>query len=651
MATVGVVLLLLLLAPFLAAADMLCDNLKAALVTLPNNTSSSPVRFATAAFGRAPDIVYAFTIFRGDIVGVISNQSYCRECVSNMTDKVLNAAPQQCYNGTYHDYGDRCILVYSTDDIIAPPSGENGGDDTPVERWNDKNVTGDADEVRLITGLIRELLVQTVEKAASAAPMRFATGIMDSGTTFPMVRSLAQCRPDASTVDCLACLRRLLGVVNATMSLRMGAQINAIRCYFRYEAYRFYGGEATLRLTPPPAPSLAPTPAKRKRSMSKLWAIPIVIVPIVAAAFLCFIFCSRRITRKRRERLIQSSQPYTTQTQNSEFSMFEFEQVLVATNNFSEENKLGECGFGTVYKGQLPEGSEIALKRLAPHSGQGFTEFKNEVQLIAKLKHRNLVRLLGCCSHEDEKILVYEYLSNKSLASFIFDENKRALLDWSTLLAIIQGIAHGLLYLHKHSQLRVIHRDLKPSNILLDSEMNPKISDFGLAKIFNSNSIEQNTTRRVFGTYGYMPPEYASEGIFSIKSDVFSFGVVIFEIISGKRNSGSRQCGDFINLLGYAWQLWKEGRLIDLADASLVSKSNPIEMMRCINIALLCVQDNASDRPTMADVVAMLSNQRMIMAEPKQPAYFNVRVENHGASCAPESCSINDITISVTVPR
>ncbi|XBI87099.1 hypothetical protein VPH35_025231 [Triticum aestivum] len=608
MATVGVVLLLLLLAPFLAAADMLCYNLKATLVTLPNNTSSSPVRFATAAFGRAPDIVYAFTICRGDIVGVISNQSYCRECVSNMTDKVLNAAPQQCYNGTYHDYGDRCILVYSTDDIIVPPSGENGGDDTPVERWNDKNVTGDADEVRLITGLIRELLVQTVEKAASAAPMRFATGIMDSGTTFPMVRSLAQCRPDASTVDCLACLRRLLGVVNATMSLRMGAQINAIRCYFRYEAYRFYGGEATLRLTPPPAPSLAPTPAKR--SMSKLWAIPIVIVPIVAAAFLCFIFCSRRITRKRRGKAGEEELGW--QGKYSEFSMFEFEQVLVATNNFSEENKLGECGFGTVYKGQLPEGSEIALKRLAPHSGQGFTEFKNEVQLIAKLKHRNLVRLLGCCSHEDEKILVYEYLSNKSLASFIFDENKRALLDWSTLLAIIQGIAHGLLYLHKHSQLRVIHRDLKPSNILLDSEMNPKISDFGLAKIFNSNSSEQNTTRRVFGTYGYMPPEYASEGIFSIKSDVFSFGVVIFEIISGKRNSGSRQCGDFINLLGY-------GRLIDLADASLVSKSNPIEMMRCINIALL--------------------------------SYFNVRVENHGASCSPESCSINDITISVTVPR
>uniref|UniRef100_A0A453A6N8 Cysteine-rich receptor-like protein kinase 10 n=1 Tax=Aegilops tauschii subsp. strangulata TaxID=200361 RepID=A0A453A6N8_AEGTS len=391
MATVGVVLLLLVLTRFLAAADVFCDNLKTVLVTLPNNTSSSPVRFATAAFGQAPDIVYAFALCRGDIVGVVFNESYCRECVRNMTDKVLNAAPrEQCYKDTYHDYGDRCILVYSRDDIIAPPSGENGGDDTPAERWNDKNVTGDVDDVRLITSLTRELLVQTVEKAASAAPRRFATGIMDSGTTFPMVRSLAQCRPDASTVDCLACLRRLLGVVNATMSLRMGAQINAIRCYFRYEAYRFYGGEATLRLTPPPAPSLAPTPAKR-RSMSKLWAIPIVILLLAAAAFLCFIFCSRRITRKRRGKA--GEEQLVWQGKNSEFSMFEFEQVLVATNNFSEENKLGQCGFGTVYKGQLPEGSEIALKRLAPHSGQGFTEFKNEVQLIAKLKHKNL--LLG----------------------------------------------------------------------------------------------------------------------------------------------------------------------------------------------------------------------------------------------------------------
>uniref|UniRef100_A0A453MLH4 Protein kinase domain-containing protein n=1 Tax=Aegilops tauschii subsp. strangulata TaxID=200361 RepID=A0A453MLH4_AEGTS len=180
--------------------------------------------------------------------------------------------------------------------------------------------------------------------------------------------------------------------------------------------------------------------------------------------------------------------------------MFGLAELLEATGNFSEENILGQGGFGTVYKGQLPEGLEIAVKRLASHSGQGFIEFQNELQLIAKLQHMNLVRLLGCCSQEDEKILVYEYLPNKSLDYFICDNNKRALLDWSKLVAIIEGIAHGLLYLHKHSRLLVIHRDLKPSNILLDSEMNPKISDFGLAKIFSSNDTEANITRRVIGT-------------------------------------------------------------------------------------------------------------------------------------------------------
>ncbi|GJN12388.1 hypothetical protein PR202_ga30661 [Eleusine coracana subsp. coracana] len=332
-----------------------------------------------------------------------------------------------------------------------------------------------------------------------------------------------------------------------------------------------------------------------------------------------------------------------------EFSIFGFNQILEATSNFSEQNKLGEGGFGPVYKGKFPEGIEIAVKRLASHSGQGFIEFKNEVQLIAKLQHTNLVRLLGCCSQGEDKILVYEYLPNKSLDFFIFDENRKSLIDWNRRLVIIEGIAEGLLYLHKHSRLRVIHRDLKPSNILLDSKMNPKISDFGLAKIFSST--EADTTRRVVGTYGYMAPEYSSEGLFSIKSDVFSFGVLVLEILSGKRNSGSHQCGDFINLLGYAWQLHDEGRWDEVVDASLLPKCNSIEMMRCIIIALLCVQENAVDRPTMLDVVAMLSNKTMPLAEPKHPAYFNLRVGNEEESTGTQSCTINDMIISATAAR
>ncbi|TKV94601.1 hypothetical protein SEVIR_9G305800v4 [Setaria viridis] len=656
----GVLLLVLtiLLTPFPAAADVFCDNLKRVAATLPKNTSSSPVHFATTSFGQAPDIVYALALCRGDVL----DDTTCGDCVANTFDKIGTPPGQECYKFA-SNYGDACTLAYSVDNVLVPynSTGENG-DTMHLERWNEKNVTGD---VRLIAGLIHELLLETVEKAASTAPRRFATGIADSGTTFPPVYSLAQCTPDLSAGDCLVCLRRLLGMVNSTMALRMGGQIHVIRCSFRYEMSPFYNSQPMLRLgrSSPPAPAPTPTTvAKHRRHMSNLWAIPIVVVPLAAAAFLCFIFYSplfRRYRKAMRLRLgsrrtqdLQGDEEPVWDGKNSEFSVFDFEQVLEATNHFSEENKLGQGGFGAVYKGQFADGLEIAVKRLASHSGQGFTEFKNEVQLIAKLQHRNLVRLLGCCSQEKEKILVYEYLPNKSLDFFIFDENRRALLDWSKLVAIIEGISHGLLYLHKHSRLRVIHRDLKPSNILLDCEMNPKISDFGLAKIFSSNNIDGNTTRRVVGTYGYMAPEYASEGIFSIKSDVFSFGVLVLEILSGKRNSGSNQCGDFINLIGYAWQLWEEEKWIDLVDASLTPNGHSAEIMRCINIALLCVQENAADRPTMADVVSMLSSETAtILSEPKQPAYYNVRVGNEEAYTATESCSINDVTISVTTPR
>ncbi|KAL6642582.1 hypothetical protein ACP70R_020763 [Stipagrostis hirtigluma subsp. patula] len=649
---VAIVLLFVLggLAPFPAAGDVFCDNVKLVAATLPKNTSSSPVLFATATVGRAPDVVYALALCRGDV----TNNSACAECVADKFTRILNVTPpeqQQCYRAAYF-YLD-CTVIYSGDDILKPSNATGQNDDTPLERWNIKNVTGDDADVRLIAGLIRQLLVETTEMAAGAAPRRFATGAADSGRTFPTLYSMAQCTPDLSAGDCSACLRRLLGMVNATMSLRMGGQIHVIRCAFRYEAYPFYDSQPMLRLGPPSAPSPAPTPAaKHKRRMSKLLVIPMVVVPLVVAAFLCFIFYSRRLTRYRKGRLMREEQlVWGLEGKNSEFSVFDFEQILQATNNFSEENKLGEGGFGAVYKGQLPDGLEIAVKRLASHSGQGFIEFKNEVQLIAKLQHRNLVRLLGCCSQGEEKLLVYEYLPNKSLDFFIFDENRRGSLDWHKLLAIIEGIAHGLLYLHKHSRLRVIHRDLKPSNILLDSDMNPKISDFGLAKIFSSNNNEANMTRRVVGTYGYMAPEYASEGLFSMKSDVFSFGVLVLEILSGKRNSGSHQCGDFINLIGFAWQLWEERRWIELVDASLVPKCHSEEMMRCINIALLCVQENAADRPTMSDVVAMLSSKIMILAEPKKPAYFNVRMGNEEAPTVTESCSVNYMTISVTTAR
>lgn len=311
---------------------------------------------------------------------------------------------------------------------------------------------------------------------------------------------------------------------------------------------------------------------------------------------------------------------------SSEFTLYDFNELAVATDDFSEDNRLGRGGFGPVYKGTLPDGTEVAVKRLSAQSGQGLVEFKNEIQLIAKLQHTNLVKLLGCCVQEEEKMLVYEYLPNRSLDFFIFDQERGPSLDWKKRRHIIEGIAQGLLYLHKHSRVRIIHRDLKASNILLDRDLNPKISDFGMARIFGSNMTEANTNR-VVGTYGYMAPEYASEGIFSVKSDVFSFGVLLLEIVSGKRNSGHQHYGDFVNLLGYAWKMWREGRWLELVDQTPGDGSEAgTSMMRCIKVALLCVQDNATDRPTMTEVTAMLGNDGVPLPDPRRPPHFDLRV-------------------------
>ncbi|XVF86604.1 hypothetical protein PTKIN_Ptkin18bG0055700 [Pterospermum kingtungense] len=337
---------------------------------------------------------------------------------------------------------------------------------------------------------------------------------------------------------------------------------------------------------------------------------------------------------------------------DDQLDVFSFESIAIATNYFSVGNKLGEGGFGPVYKGKLLDGREIAVKRLSSRSGQGLLEFKNEAILIARLQHTNLVRLLGFCISGEEKILIYEYMPNKSLDFFIFDSDKKYMLKWEKRLNIIEGIAQGLVYLHKYSRLKVIHRDLKASNILLDNEMNPKISDFGLARIFGINESEANT-KRVVGTYGYMSPEYAFHGIVSMKTDVFSFGVLLLEIVSGKKNNCCYDSDRTLNLIGYAWQLWNEGRGLVLIDPILDESCHRNEALRCIHVGLLCVQDHAIDRPTMPDVVSMLSNETVQLPAPKQPAFFIHAAQEQPdiAEIQSNNCSINYVSVSVMEAR
>ncbi|KAG7964091.1 hypothetical protein I3843_09G150600 [Carya illinoinensis] len=308
----------------------------------------------------------------------------------------------------------------------------------------------------------------------------------------------------------------------------------------------------------------------RTKHIITIVSITVVIVILLSGLAICFVWKRNRFQRIRKgktqskglrersqvfllnEAVISSKNEYSSESNidDLELPLFDFVTVVMATEHFSDKNKLGEGGFGSVYKGRLVEGQEIAVKRLSKTSGQGTEEFKNEVRLIARLQHRNLVRLLGCCVEVDEKMLIYEYMENRSLDSVLFDKAKRSLLDWPRRFQIVCGIARGLLYLHQDSRFRIIHRDLKASNVLLDGEMNPKISDFGMARIFGKDQTEANT-KRVVGTYGYMSPEYAMDGLFSVKSDAFSFGVLVLEVISGKKNRGFYYQNNELNLLGH----------------------------------------------------------------------------------------------------
>ncbi|KAK7324508.1 hypothetical protein VNO77_28112 [Canavalia gladiata] len=288
--------------------------------------------------------------------------------------------------------------------------------------------------------------------------------------------------------------------------------------------------------------------------------------------------------------------------------IFTLRQIKAATNNFDDANKIGEGGFGPVYKGCLSDGTLIAVKQLSSKSKQGNREFLNEIGMISALQHPYLVKLYGCCVEGDQLLLVYEYMENNSLARALFGpEEQQIRLDWPTRYKICVGIARGLAYLHEESRLKVVHRDIKGTNVLLDKDLNPKISDFGLAKLDEEENTHIST--RIAGTYGYMAPEYAMHGYLTDKADVYSFGIVALEIINGRNNTAHRQKEESILLLEWARLLKEKGNLMELVDRRLGSDFNKKEVMVLINVALLCTNVSATLRPMMSSVVSMLEGR------------------------------------------
>ncbi|KAJ0693559.1 putative protein kinase RLK-Pelle-DLSV family [Helianthus annuus] len=487
-------------------------------------------------------------------------------------------------------------------------------------------------------------------QAARGGQLKYATGRMARANA-TAIYGLAQCTPDLTSEQCGNCLRDMVARLNGCCRVKLGVRILSPKCNIRYEDHLFYEN-VNVTISPPSQgqPPLV-IPARKDTSLTLI----VTSMVMATSAFVMIVVSICIFAMLRKKKLLEKSIENKL-SRIVEFSEYDFHTVKKATNDFSEDNKIGHGGFGVVYKGELQNGRLIAVKRLSINSGQGEPQFKNEVMLVAKLHHRNLVGLLGFCLEGSERLLIYEFLPNSSLDKLLFDPNKRSLLDWDTRYNIIEGVARGLLYLHEDSRVRIIHRDLKASNILLDAQMNAKITDFGIARLFNPDETQGNT-HRVVGTYGYMAPEYIMHGKFSRKLDVFSFGVLLLEIITGQQNQSFRN-DDNLYLISYAWRSWRDETLSNIIDPVLLrGSSSSTDIVRCIHIALLCVQKDAVDRPTMSEVVSMLNSFSLTLQVPLEPAFFtensadHVNASNENFIGSSSKIFINSASTSETIPR
>ncbi|XP_010430440.1 PREDICTED: cysteine-rich receptor-like protein kinase 15 [Camelina sativa] len=598
-------------------------NLTTLLSSLSSRNASYSTGFQNATAGESPDMITGLFLCRGDL-----SPEACRNCVVFSVNDTLTRCPNVRQAVLYYDH---CMLRYSHRNILSTPTLNQKIFMTNGNNMSYKQVGRFEDTVSL-------KLNQAAVEAANS-PRKFFT-FKSNWTAFQNLYGLVQCTPDLTTQDCLRCLQIS---INGLPFYRIGARILYPSCNSRYEIYSFYNETA---ITTPPLPQLSPPlvpsplrPGKGGNPSVLVVAIVVLVILVVLLPIACYCFLAKRAKKTYDTAPAFHGDDITT----ADSLQLDYRTIQTATNDFAERNKIGQGGFGEVYKGILSNGTEVAVKRLSKTSGQGETEFKNEVVVVAKLQHRNLVRLQGFCLEGEERILVYEYVRNKSLDYIIFDPAKKSQLDWTLRFKIIDGIARGILYLHQDSRLTVIHRDLKASNILLDEDMNPKIADFGMARIFGMDQTQEKTGR-VVGTLGYMPPEYVMGGHFSMKSDVYSFGVLVLEIISGRRNSSFHERDVARDLVTYAWRLWSNGTALDLVDPIIEGNCQKNEVIRCIHIGLLCVQEDPVKRPTLSTIFVMLTSNTVTLPVPQQPG-FSVQTRNqlHQWSTSVDRSLITDI--------
>ncbi|OVA20753.1 Protein kinase domain [Macleaya cordata] len=544
--------------------------------------------YGEAVVGTGPNANFGLAQCYGDLILLD-----CVLCYAKMRTLL-----PQCYPySSGHIYLDGCFMRvtnYSFYEEIRGP--------------DDKAICGNATQK---STRFQESARKAVLDAAAMAPRNGGyakSQALVSGSVNESAYVLANCWRRLNSSSCKACLDNAAMSVMGCLPWSEGRALNT-GCFMRYSDIDFLNAEQQQQSSS--------GSSKAKIVYSQLDSQVEYIFSLLNIFYPCFLdFLGRTDDAVKMAKILHDSS-----------LNFKFSVLQKATGSFDEANRLGQGGFGTVYKGVLADGREIAVKRLFFNNKHRAADFYNEVNIISSVEHKNLVRLLGCSCSGPESLLVYEFLPNKSLDRFLFDPNRGKALHWEKRFEIVIGTAEGLAYLHENSNNRIIHRDIKASNILLDSKLKAKIADFGLARSFQEDKSHISTA--IAGTLGYMAPEYLAHGQLTEKADVYSFGVLLLEIVTGRQNNRSKTLDYSDSLITAAWKHFQLGTAEELFDPNLMLHNYNSEsdmkkdILRVVHVGLLCTQEIPSLRPFMSKALEMLLNKDHILPAPTNPPFID----------------------------
>ncbi|CAN6886336.1 unnamed protein product [Brassica oleracea] len=543
--------------------------------------------YVESSFTDVSPPIYVFLQCRQDL-----SVSHCRRCFNDSKLK-LEETCSSSNSGRVH--GDNCFLRFDNRDF-SEEFVDPRFDRTKCKR------TGPVVDKFWID--LDEAFVNATLRAVKKGGFGAASVSPAGGS--PGVYALAQCWQRLDGNSCRDCL------VNARSSLRACESSEAraffTGCYLKYSTRKFFDDAAVLKLDDDEGSfrNSSYLPDLSDQDVMKL-AVAAFSLSILTSlgAFISY----KRFSRERKAQIPSCSN-------------FKYEVLEKATESFHDSMKLGQGGAGSVYKGILPDGRVVAVKKLFFNTREWADQFFNEVNLISGVQHKNLVRLLGCSIEGPKSLLVYEYVQNRSLDQILFMKNTVHILSWKQRFNIIIGISEGLEYLHRGSEVKIIHRDIKTSNILLDQNLSPKIADFGLARSLGTDKTQTNTG--IAGTLGYLAPEYLIKGQLTEKADVYAYGVLIIEIATGKKNNAFSQGTS--SALHSVWEHFKADTLKSSVDPRLKGMFTEEEALKVLEIGLLCVQSSVELRPSMSEIVYMLKNNDCKFDSPRQPPFLSASV-------------------------